>query len=346
MAYPIIDSHIHLWPESAVSTYPWATTQPSLAKCLSITEYREASLSLDRLRGFILVEAARTYDLSAGEAGWAGPLDEVAWFRRVVEETASAAEGVNPGDARLCVGIVPWAPMPSGSQALEKYLSLAEERAGPKTWSLVKGFRFLLQDQDLGLAISDGFIDALKLLGRKGYVFEVGVDEHRRGKKQLDEVLEMIAKAHEGVADEEKVAFVINNLAKPDLHIVNPADKKFQAWRTSMYGLSLCAKTYVQVSGLFSEMPASIRGQDSNDVFMAVFPWLSVVLATFGADRLIFASDWPECTKEDDGASWVKWKEVVERLCYMATLSQADQAMIFGGTAKKAFNLDVDLEEI
>ncbi|KKA29818.1 hypothetical protein TD95_000452 [Thielaviopsis punctulata] len=345
MAYPIIDSHIHLWPEAEVPSHRWAERDATLAKRLSTAEYKEATVGLERLRGFILVEADRKYDLSAGEAGWAGALEEIKWFRRIVEETAAEAEGHAAGDARLCLGVIPWAPVPSGKEAMEKYLALAEEAAGEKTWKLVKGFRFLVQDCELGISTTEGFIESLKVLGKKGYVFEVGVDQHRRGKKQLEEMLAMIEKAHDGENDEDKVTFVINHMGKPDLHIVNPADKKFQAWRTSMYGLSLCAKTYVQVSGLFSEMPASIRGQDANDVFMAVFPWLSVVLATFGADRLIFATDWPVCCKEEDGASWVKWKEVVERLCYMATLSQEDQAKIFAGTAKKAFKLEVELDE-
>ncbi|KAL5600967.1 hypothetical protein BROUX41_005801 [Berkeleyomyces rouxiae] len=346
MAYPIIDSHIHLWPASAVSAHSWATAQPTLAKRLSTTEYRAAHMDLERVRGFILVEAGRTHGADPREAAsWAAALDEIAWFRRVVEGSAAADEGHAAADARLCLGVVPWAPVAGGAAAVEAYLAQAEERAGAATWKLVRGFRYLLQDAQAGLAASEAFVEGLRVLGKRGYVFEVGVDQHRHGKKQLDEMLDMISKAHEGVADEDKVTFVINHLAKPDLHIVNPADKKFQAWRTSMYSLSLCAKTYVQVSGLFSEMPASIRGQSSNDVFAAVFPWLSVVLATFGADRLMFASDWPVCSKEEDGASWIKWKEVVERLCYMATLSQEDQAKIFGGTAKKAFKLDVDLSE-
>jgi L-rhamnono-1,4-lactonase len=40
-----------------------------------------------------------------------------------------------------------------------------------------------------------------------------------------------------------------------------------------------------------------------------------------------------------DGA-WKKWRKVVERTCYMATLTREEQVMLWGGTAKEAYKLE------
>jgi len=84
-----------------------------------------------------------------------------------------------------------------------------KEAAG-EAWPKVKGFRYLLQDKPHGTMLEQDFIDSLKLLGRRGFVFEVGVDQHRRGKKQLDEVVEMVDRAHDGVPEDEKVTFILS----------------------------------------------------------------------------------------------------------------------------------------
>ncbi len=68
-----------------------------------------------------------------------------------------------------------------------------------------------------------------------------------------------------------------------DLTIINPTDPSFIAWRTAMFTLSKCSKVYVKLSGLLSEMPESLRTRSPQDIFMAAFPWLAVVLAAFGA---------------------------------------------------------------
>lgn len=129
-----------------------------------------------------------------------------------------------------------------------------------------------------------------------------------------------------------------DHLCKPDLEIYNQADRNFIAWRTAMYAVSKCDKTYMKLSGGFSEMSQSLRQRPADEIFEAIYPWLGVVLATFGPARIMFGSDWPVCTVGVEG-SWGKWRDVVERMCYMASLSDEDRAMIFGGTAREAYGL-------
>lgn len=130
-----------------------------------------------------------------------------------------------------------------------------------------------------------------------------------------------------------------DHLCKPDLSIYNlTSDPSFHAWRTAMYTLSKADKTYMKLSGQFPAMPASQRTQPAALIFQSTLGWLGVVLATFGAERIMFGSDWPVCTPGVDDA-WARWRDVVEKMCWMATMSDEDRAMIFGGTAKKAYGL-------
>jgi L-rhamnono-1,4-lactonase len=200
-----------------------------------------------QVAGFVFVETDRRND--AGQ-DWTAPLAEIAWMRRLATGAAvRAGEGHAPEDAPLCLGLVPWAPVASGPEELGRYLEKAEAEAGPEAWARVKGFRYLLQDKENGTALKEGFVEGLKVLGRKGFVFDVGVDQHRRGRVQLEEVVEVIDRAHEGVEEEEKVVFILSefllalwwvgvrtddcladHLCKPDLTILNQTDPSFIAW--------------------------------------------------------------------------------------------------------------------
>ena len=155
-------------------------------------------------------ENAALVDEVRQEFGERGPLRELAWMRRLVEGAPREGEGHDQADARLCVACVPWAPVPAGPDVLERYLARAQEAAGDAAWRRVRGFRYLLQDKPGGTALQDSFIDALRLLGRKGYVFDLGVNQHERGRLQLEEAVEMIDRAHDGVEEDQKVVFILS----------------------------------------------------------------------------------------------------------------------------------------
>ncbi|GAB0137211.1 hypothetical protein EsDP_00005487 [Epichloe bromicola] len=340
---PIIDSHICLYPESEIPSLAWCDSFNPLASQRSVAEYKAAAETSPSLLGFICVEADRKNDLEAGVkdgSGWKHPLEEVNFFKRIALGESRNGEGHTAEDAKLCLAMIPWAPLPSGPEVMARYLRKVEEEAG-EAWGKVKGFRYLLQDKPHGTMLTDEFIGSLRLLGEKGFVFEVSVDQRKRGKKQLDEVVEMIDRAHEGVEADKKVTFVLDHLCKPDLTIYNiTSDPSFHAWRTAMYTLSKAPNTYVKLSGCFSEMPDSLREQPASHIFQSTLGWLGIVLATFGAERIMYGSDWPVCTLGGMGDdAWPKWKEVVEKMCWMASLGDEERAMIFGGTAKKAYNL-------
>ncbi|KAI1380764.1 amidohydrolase [Hypoxylon crocopeplum] len=339
---PIIDAHIHLYPESEIPTLAWCTPENPLAKQHSLEEYRAATEG-STPKGFIFLETDRKNDLATGEkdgSGWEYPLMEVSWLKRIISGQPKPGEGHTEDDAELCVAYIPWAPLPSGAAVMEKYLDLVKQEAGD-SWSKIKGFRYLLQDKPNGTMLQDNFIESLKLLGRKGFVFDLGVDQRNRGRAQLEEVVEMIDRAHEGVPEDQKVTIIINHMCKPDLTIYNvQTSPSFIAWRTAIFTLSKCSQTYMKLSGGFSEMPESLKERSPEDIFDAISPWLSVVLAAFGASRIMFASDWPVCTVGVGDGAWLKWKKIVDRLCWMASFGDDEKRMIWGGTALKAYGVE------
>lgn len=137
---------------------------------------------------------------------------EVDWLKRIALGTPKEGEGHTEAHKKLCLAIIPWAPLPSGADILARYVKEVEKHA-EGSFSKIRGFRYLVQDKPRGVMLQNGFIEGLKWLGKKGYVFDLGVDQHSGGRWQLEEAVEMIEKAHEGVPEDEKVTFIISELS-------------------------------------------------------------------------------------------------------------------------------------
>ncbi|CAK7201163.1 L-rhamnono-gamma-lactonase [Sporothrix eucalyptigena] len=370
----IVDSHIHLWDTDALDGLAWLKPGDQLYRPSTVREYvnavnnqpdkEESAEDKDgedeppsgpRV-GYIFIECDRKNN--NGE-DWTGPLEEVAFLRRVVEAEAEAATSATSTQAR-CLAIVPWAPIPSGPEALERYLEKVEETAGPVVWPRIRGFRYLVQDKPHGTMLTDNFVESLRLLGRKGFSFDLGIDQHRRGRTQMSEAVALVEKLYDPASntpENEKLKLIINHMAKPDITVLTPhSDRGFAAWRDTMFTLAKTSPDHIfmKASGLFTEMPEALTHQEPSAFFAATYPWLAVLLAAFGASRLMFASDWPVCTlpygqkpaapteprTKDEVGAWNKWRSVVAYLSYMATLSTDDEAMLWGGTAVKAYGLE------
>jgi L-fuconolactonase len=87
---------------------------------------------------------------------------------------------------------------------------------------------------------------------------------------------------------------------------------------------------FCKVSGLVTE--ADWRKWKPEDFK----PYLDVVFEAFGADRLMFGSDWPVCLL---AASYRQVKQLNED--YVKGFSEADKGKIFGGNAARFYGLKV-----
>ena len=139
---------------------------------------------------------------------------EVAWIRRVATGNPKDGEGHEKEDAKLCLAIVPWAPVPMGVEDMKKWVAEVKKVAGPEVFEKIRGFRYLVQDKPKGTMLTKGFIEALRWMGKEGYAFDLGVDQKSGGRWQLEEAVEMMEKAHEGLEEKEKVTVIISEFSK------------------------------------------------------------------------------------------------------------------------------------
>ena len=241
---------------------------------------------------------------------------------------------------------MPWAPIDKPTEILEEYLRLAEQKAGPATWKRTKGFRFLLQgilDQHVfeRLMLSEHFIANLQLLGKRGFSFDIGVDQNSAGVWQLEASADAMKRAHDGVSESEKVGFIINHLCKPDFSGETSRTNSPQRWRDAISSMAQCSKTYMKLSGAFSELRPGF--DSSEDVANHIRPWLKHVFDTFGPNRVMFGSDWPVCNVKGPRGeeSWSAWKDVVEFILanHSYDLKPSEIERIWSGTAAEAYKL-------
>ncbi|OJJ36864.1 hypothetical protein ASPWEDRAFT_432150 [Aspergillus wentii DTO 134E9] len=210
MPIPIVDSHIHLFPESHLPTFAWYSPSSPLGSQYSIDEYRTATSEPSYLRGFIVLETDRISSQESG-ASWTHVLDEVSFFTRIALGEPIAGEGHRDVDKPLCLGIIPWAPVPGGPATLEKFMALVKERTRTEdVWRKVCGVRYLVQDKPAGVMLKQDFVDGLKWLGRNRLVFDHGVDARQGGLWQLRETIEMMKRAYDGVQESERVVIAIS----------------------------------------------------------------------------------------------------------------------------------------
>jgi len=319
-----------------------------LAKQHDLSDYYQASKQDSQdggdieVDGVVYVETDRRYDAPSGDlVQWAeNPLQEVKFVRSIVDGKYGER------DSRMLRGIVLWAPMNQSPEILRQWLRLAEETAGAETWKRVKGFRFLLQaihDQEefKKLVLGEDFAANLKILGEHGLSFDLGVDQHSGGPWQLEIVYMAMQRAHEGVSEERKVWFIINHLCKPDFsNTTTPSheDIDYYRWTQSIEKMSHMSKTYMKLSGAFSELPE--RPTATTDVAAQIKPWVEQALKHFGPARVMFGSDWPVCNVNgpEDDRPWVLWASTVERLLN-GLVETNEQGHVWSGTAIEAYRL-------
>ncbi|KAL4868612.1 hypothetical protein BDV12DRAFT_209060 [Aspergillus spectabilis] len=371
MPIPIVDSHIHLFPESHLPTLAWYTPDSPgpLGAQHSVEQYREATKDISTtsstasettkatyLRGFIFVETDRLSSITesneGGEHGWKHALDEVSFLARIAAGNPLQGEGHSSEDSRLCLGIIPWAPVPGGPDALEKYITLMKERAtNDEIWSKIRGVRYLVQDKPSGVMLQPAFIEGLKWLGRQGLSFDLGVDARQGGFWQLEEAVQMLMRAFEGVDEKERVTIVINHLCKPNLRLKYTSPESvtthtgFLQWKAQVLAMAQYPTAYMKLSGSFSELPPLSPDSEPDIISLVekLQPWTDVIFDAFSPERVMFGSDWPVCNVGGGGnrVSWSRWIRVVEGLLERRGLDEEQRGGFWGGVALKAYGVKI-----
>ncbi|MGO4293738.1 amidohydrolase family protein [Chitinophaga sp. RAB17] len=185
---------------------------------------------------------------------------------------------------------------------------LLQYTAHPK----LKGFRHIVQgEKDNRFILGEHFCRGIKALSQHQFTYDILVYP-----KQLPAVEEFVLQFPEQ-------ALIIDHLAKPDIKAGELA-----TWAAHMRRIAQSPHVYCKLSGLVTEAdwqqwePAHFR------------PFLEVALEAFGANRLLYGSDWPVCLL---AAEYHEVKGIVTD--FISTLSTTEQNQIMGGNALSFYHL-------
>jgi L-fuconolactonase len=189
---------------------------------------------------------------------------------------------------------------------------ISDQLAAGKQYPKLKGFRAILQGAaNPALMLQPAFKHGIGQLRSFGYTYDILIFANQL--KYLPELA--------GAYPDQ--LFVVDHLAKPDIK-----NQDIEVWRRQIQALAAHQNVYCKVSGLVTEaswqhwQPADFR------------PFLDVVVSAFGPARLMYGSDWPVCLV---AASYGQVLALAQD--YFASFSPGEQALIFGGTALKFYNL-------
>jgi L-fuconolactonase len=176
----------------------------------------------------------------------------------------------------------------------------------------LRGFRHLVQvEPDEGFLVRPDFVRGISRLSEFGYTYDILIYP-----RQLAAAMELVEKL-------PWQRFVIDHMAKPEIK----AGKR-EPWAEQMRTIARNSNVWCKLSGLVTEADW-VRWKPPD------FAWyLDVVFEAFGAERLMFGSDWPVCLLAGryGQATWVI-EDYVARNC------AADRAKIFGGNAMQFYGL-------
>jgi L-fuconolactonase len=211
--------------------------------------------------------------------------------------------------AELCdwIGaVIGWVPLlepDETTRALERYVQ------HPK----FRGIRHLIHEEpNPDWVVQPQIIESLKLLAERDLIFEV-VAVFPNHLKLVPTIAERVP----------NLRMVIDHLGKPPIK-----DRQMGAWAEQLVAAAQFPNVYAKLSGL--NTAADWETWSAADLK----PYIDVAIEHFGADRLMFGSDWPVCLLAGDYAKvWDETNRAIEGR------DQAEIDAILGGTAARLYNI-------
>jgi L-fuconolactonase len=174
------------------------------------------------------------------------------------------------------------------------------------------GFRHIVQSEpDDRFLLRRDFMDGIAHLREFGFTYDILIYP-----KQLPAAIELVSKFPEQ-------RFVIDHLAKPQIKTGNRAQ-----WVANMMEIAKAPNVSCKLSGMVTEADWNHwKPQDFH-------PYLDIVFEAFGAERLMFGSDWPVCLL---AASYQQVLKIVQG--YVEEYQEDVKEKIFGGNAAQFYSL-------
>jgi L-fuconolactonase len=181
----------------------------------------------------------------------------------------------------------------------------------------LRGFRHPLQDEPEAAAFMNDvrFRQGVERLQAQGYVYDVLVLSH-----QLDAAVAFCAAL-------DTHWLVLDHLGKP---AIRAGAHDHVEWRRRIEPLRGMPHVVCKVSGLVTEADRGAGVFDESEIRRH----LDMALEIFGAERLMYGSDWPVCLLS---ASYSRVCQIVRDWCQ--ALSPGEQDALWGGTAARTYGL-------
>jgi len=207
----------------------------------------------------------------------------------------------------LVAGVVGWTDLTSPAIADE----LARLAGGPEGGWLVSIRHQVQEEPDPDWLRRPDVIRGLRAVAAAGLAYDLVILPHQ---------LPAATYAAAAVPD---LRLVLDHAAKPDI------GGDLASWAADVQEFAALPNTTCKLSGLVSEAPSGTGRQAFAEV-------ADVVLSAFGADRVMFGSDWPVCLLASDYAAVMALARSLT-----AGLSTAERTAVFGVTAARAYRLAV-----
>jgi L-fuconolactonase len=123
---------------------------------------------------------------------------------------------------------------------------------------------------------------------------------------------------------------VIDHCAKPE--IARGVQTAWQPWADGMAALARWPNVSCKLSGVVNEAGESPHA-------LICQPWIEYVLRIFGADRVLWGSDWPVLELAGEYQTWFEYcKSIIHQLSPQPSPQQQDN--IFGNNAMRIYKLN------
>jgi L-fuconolactonase len=205
-------------------------------------------------------------------------------------------------------GIVAWAP-------LEDLTALDETIDQLCTTDKLVGVRVLIHNRpDPDWLIRHDVLEGLAVLERRGLTFDV-VAVRARHLEHVPVIAEHFP----------NLRLIIDHLAKP------PIGSDLTTWSASLKRAAAYPNVFAKVSGLYPAL-----GDRHPWTVDDLRPAFAVAIDAFGADRLMFGSDWPIC---EVAGGYLRVMRTLDELA--SDLTDIERAALQGGTAIRCYGLRV-----
>lgn len=191
-------------------------------------------------------------------------------------DEARWVQSLADADRRLN-GIVAALPLERGAEVQGDLEQLLKNRS-------LRAIRRLIQNQpDADFCIQPKFIEGLKLLARHDLAFDICIFHH-----QLPNAIKMVQQCPE-------VRFVLDHIGKPAIKA-----GQFEPWGANLKALAALPNVSCKISGVATEADHTAWTREQ------IRPYIVHALECFGADRVMYGSDWHVLELAGTYPQWVE----------------------------------------